>query len=149
MIVIRFGDIFKYEHQSLAHGVNALGKMGAGIAVEFRKRYPNMYRRYREKCKKHELKPGDLLFYRFHSLPDVFNLVTQKNLKAAREEYLEQAVQKLYMKAKKESITDIAMPEIGCGLGGLSPDFLRKTLNKYFNPSNINITVYQQQDRNF
>ena len=142
MIILKEGNIFDYEHQSLAQGINLRGKMDAGIAVKFKQKYPEMHELYLDMCRKDLLKPGDIFFYHSDTKPSVFNLVTQRNLKGAKQEYLEQAVQRMFVKSMEEGITDIAMPEIGCGRGGLSVDCLKKNLNLYFGESNINITIY-------
>lgn len=144
MIILREGNIFGYEHQALAQGLSSRGRMDKGIAVRFRHRYPEMYAQYAEKCRKNLLKPGDIFFYHSDSKPHVFNLITQKNLKKAEESFLEAAVQKMFVEAKTRNITDIAMPEIGCGLGSLSIDSLKGNLNLYFGVSDINITVYHR-----
>jgi len=143
MIVIREGNLFGYEHQAYAHGVNSRGRMDAGIAVDFKRRYPKMFRQYKTACLDGILKPGDIFFYRAENdEPDVYNLVTQRSLKRAREEFLEEAIKKMYIHSKRHDITDIAMPEIGCGLGGIDPVFLKDTINKYFGMSNTYITIY-------
>jgi O-acetyl-ADP-ribose deacetylase (regulator of RNase III) len=62
------GDLFANEHgaQALAHGCNCIGSMGAGIAVGFRERYPDMYEEYRRRCKAqpHLFNPGDCLLWK-------------------------------------------------------------------------------------
>jgi O-acetyl-ADP-ribose deacetylase (regulator of RNase III) len=116
--------------------------MGAGISVRFKQRYPEMYEQYLGKCRNDSLKPGDIFFYRSELKPSVFNLVTQRNLKGAKQEYLEQAVQKMFVKSGQEGITDIAMPEIGCGLGGMDVKSLKDTLSKYFSIGDTDITIY-------
>ena len=52
-LVIVAGDLFANVHdvQAFAHGCNCQGSMGAGIAVTFRTRYPEMYEQYRALCK--------------------------------------------------------------------------------------------------
>jgi hypothetical protein len=37
--------------------------MGAGIALEFKKRYPKMFEHYKEQCSKHLIRPGDCYVY--------------------------------------------------------------------------------------
>ena len=149
MIELYEGDIFDhfyhfYKHASLAHGVNAKGRMDAGVAVEFKQRYPAMFREYQRQCLSGTLRPGQIFFWDKESgRPAVFNLVTQEGLSGAKESFLDSAVQHMYVRAKKEGIKDIAMPQIGSGLGGLSPDVLRNILHQYFDPSDIAITIYQ------
>lgn len=56
----RTGDLFEFEG-SLAHGVNAAGAMGKGIATEFKKKFPRMYEQYREKCQTGTFLIGSIL----------------------------------------------------------------------------------------
>jgi O-acetyl-ADP-ribose deacetylase (regulator of RNase III) len=127
MLILRDGDMFDYRHQALAQGVNCIGKMDNGIASRFRLRYPGMYEIYFAKCRDSLLKPGDIFF-----------------LKGARIDFLEQAVRKMLVESKERDITDIAMPEIGCGLGGLYAEDLKKILTSYFSASRTNITLYHR-----
>jgi O-acetyl-ADP-ribose deacetylase (regulator of RNase III) len=63
VIVERIGDLPSSHCPALGHGVNTLGLMGAGIAVEFRRRWPTMYQAYREECRSGRLQPGGLFVY--------------------------------------------------------------------------------------
>ena len=92
------------------------------------------------------LRPGRIFFWDKESgMPAVFNLVTQEGLSSAKESFLDSAVQHVYVRAKKEGIKDIAMPQIGSGLGCLSPDVLTNVLHRYFDHSDIAITIYQKE----
>ena len=55
------GDLFNSPAQVLVNTVNTVGVMDKGIALEFKKRYPDMFRRYREICEKRKLRPGTLM----------------------------------------------------------------------------------------
>lgn len=45
------GDIFNVKTDYIAHQVNTLGIMGAGIALDIKKKYPNVFVEYNRKCK--------------------------------------------------------------------------------------------------
>ena len=48
---IKEGDIFSLKGvSSYAHGCNCAGAMGKGIALQFRNRYPAMYKEYKLLC---------------------------------------------------------------------------------------------------
>ena len=51
MVTFKQGDIFKSNAQVLVNPVNCVGVMGAGLALEFKKRYPAMFAKYRGACK--------------------------------------------------------------------------------------------------
>ena len=57
---VRFvvGDVFLSRADALAQGVTCEGRRGAGIAREFRARYPEMYDEYRKLRRLRELRPG-------------------------------------------------------------------------------------------
>ena len=58
---IAYGDIFSISGISCyAHGCNCAGAMGKGIALQFKKRFPQMYLQYRKKCLQNQFHPGDV-----------------------------------------------------------------------------------------
>ena len=123
------GDLFanRVGAQALAHGCNCQGSMGAGVAVGFRQRYPEMYEEYRRRCKAtpRELSPGDVYLFKppaGDARPWVFNLATQEGYWRSRATYeaVEQTLRRMRELAEAEGITSVAMPRIGAGLGGLS-----------------------------
>lgn len=121
------GDLFanRYHAQALAQGVNCRGSMGAGIAVGFRERYPEMYDEYRRRCKAvpRELNPGDVWLWRAETgQPWVFNLATQEDYWRSRATYaaVEQALRRTRALAEEVGLRSLAAPRIGAGYGGLS-----------------------------
>jgi O-acetyl-ADP-ribose deacetylase (regulator of RNase III) len=143
MLLQRNGNIFEYEHEAYAQGVSNTGKMGSGIATEFKKRYPLMFEQYKELCRKKELKPGDCFFYeKRNEFPAVFNLVTQDNLLCASISYLENSIEKMHHIALDRKIYDIAIPKIGCSLGNLKLDELIRSLRPFTRDSRHHITIY-------
>ncbi len=52
------GDILQSKAQTLINTVNCVGIMGKGIALEFKKRFPQMFQDYVERCERKEVKPG-------------------------------------------------------------------------------------------
>jgi O-acetyl-ADP-ribose deacetylase (regulator of RNase III) len=144
MIIHNEGDLFEHVHQAYAHGVSNLGIMGKGIAIKFKEIYPNMFKTYKSLCHKEILKPGDCLFYQSikEDLPSVFNLVTQDNIFQAKAEFLNISIREMYVTSREKGITDIAMPEIGCGLGSLNLDDLISCLQPFVEDSKHHITIY-------
>ena len=55
---ILIGDIFNSEAQTLVNTVNCVGIMGKGIAAEFKKRFPDMFKDYVARCERKNIKPG-------------------------------------------------------------------------------------------
>ena len=64
MIKFIKGNIFSSSCQTIVNTVNCFGVMGAGIALEFRMRYPKMFNEYKKHCDEKLLKVGSLWLYK-------------------------------------------------------------------------------------
>lgn len=139
------GDLFKADAQVIAHGCNAMGAMGAGIAIQFRVRFPAMFRAYRAFCKNPANSPIEgKCFLWGHSDPKIACLFTQNDWQASLA-LIEQAL--LYLKKQMEGLelTSLALPAIGCGLAKTSDITLEKVqaiIDKVFGESKIETTMY-------
>ena len=72
----------------------------------------------------------------------MFNLVTQDNLVYAEKKYLEQSITAMWVKARTMGISDIGMPAIGCGLGGLTLVDLKQALRFFIEDSGHHVTIW-------
>lgn len=72
------GDLFQSEAQTLVNTVNCYGVMGKGIALEFKKRFPEMFKIYVEQCEKKLIKPGILYLYK-KTTPWILNFPTKNH----------------------------------------------------------------------
>jgi O-acetyl-ADP-ribose deacetylase (regulator of RNase III) len=57
--VVTRGSIFDSSCEYLTNTINTVGAMGAGLALEFRLRVPEMYQPYKKKCTSGEIKIGE------------------------------------------------------------------------------------------
>jgi O-acetyl-ADP-ribose deacetylase (regulator of RNase III) len=153
VITWREGDLFASGLPALAHGVNCRGVMGAGIAVAFRQRWPEMYESYRKRCTKPgeinqggAMFPGDVMPWLQRGSPVVFNLATQDQPGANAQQWMITAAagRMISMARYDFRITEIGLPLIGCGIGGLDPDGteLAAALAPYENAP-VNLTVFR------
>jgi O-acetyl-ADP-ribose deacetylase (regulator of RNase III) len=145
VITWRDGDLFTSGLPALAHGVNCRGVMGAGIAVAFRQRWPEMYESYRKRCLKGNLIPGEIMTWRdARSRTVIFNLATQDQPGACAQPWMITAAagQMITEALHDFRITEIGLPAIGCGIGGLGPGDLVSALAPYENAP-VNLTVFR------
>ena len=115
------GDLFTTTAKGICHGVNIDGVMGAGIAKQFRERFPDMYQGYRQLCLEGRLKPGEVFSY-FDPATGltIFNIASQDHPGAnARLDWIRQGLETV---AVNTDLNIVAMPLIGCGIGGLAYD---------------------------
>jgi O-acetyl-ADP-ribose deacetylase (regulator of RNase III) len=143
------GDLFANRHnaEALAHGCNCAGSMGAGIAVGFRQRYPEMFEEYRRRCraKPPEFTLGSVFLWREESKPAVFNLGTQPRPgRGATYTAVEEALRAMRQTADAEGITSVAMPRIAAGYGGLSWEKVRAIVEAVFADWPGTVYVYEE-----
>jgi len=143
------GDLFvnRFNAEALAHGCNCAGSMGAGIAVGFRERYPEMYEEYRRRCKAKppEFALGSVFFWRDDEKPGVFNLGTQQRPgRGATYPAVEAALRGMRKRADAEGIASIAMPRVAAGYGGLSWKKVRALIEVVFTDWGGTLFVYEE-----
>lgn len=117
----RTGDLFaQADLPALAHGCNCAGAMGAGIAVQFKKRWPAMYAEYKKRCADGSFAPGDVFAWEAGAVT-VFNLGTEKHWRTgATLDFIERSARALVAEAEARKIAAVGMPRIGAGYGGLA-----------------------------
>lgn len=135
------GDIFKSETQTIVNTVNCVGAMGAGIALEFKKQFPNMYLSYKKICDQKQLKPGLLHLYKKEERW-ILNFPTKDHFKdPSTLEYIEKGLIKFKETYKEKGITSISFPKLGCGKGGLDFNNVKPLMEKYLN-LDIKVKIY-------
>lgn len=120
MLRVVQSDLFDPLPSAIAHGCNAVGVMGAGVAKRVRALFPEAYAEYRELCKCKRFRPGDVHHYG-RGPQHVFNLCTQQGTgPGAMLSAIETSVYNMLRIAEDLGVAEIHMPRIGCGIGGLS-----------------------------
>jgi len=141
------GDLFDLNLPALGHGCNCRGAMGAGIAVEFKRRYPEMYQAYRKLCLAGDFELGDVFVWTA-SAQVIYNLATQPVPKpSATLEAVEQSVQRALDDAEHRGIDRIGVPRIGAGLGGLSWPDVESTLRTVADSHRVELVVVSRPNR--
>lgn len=121
-IEYRTGDLLDCGCRVIAHGCNARGVMGSGVARAIRARHPAAYAAYRAAFEAAGLKPGDVVWA---DLPEVTvaNMITQNGFGGDGRRYVDYdavaaCVRELDRRARAEGWHEIALPLVGAGLGG-------------------------------
>lgn len=137
------GDLFSSPAQVIVNTVNTVGVMGKGIALEFKKRYPEMFEHYKKICDKHNLVIGKLMLW---YAPDHWLLLfpTKEHWRnPSKMEYIEKGLMTFVRKYADYNITSIAFPKLGCGNGGLNWNDVRPLMEKYLSDLPIDVFIYQ------
>lgn len=138
-------DIFLSGADALVNPVNCVGVMGAGLAAIFKKRYPNMHQDYVEVCAKKKLEPGKLHVFREDEFLTVVNFPTKIDYRDPSElAYVELGLEALFQwsDAVHKRIKSIAIPALGCGLGGLEWDDVQPLIMEYAEDFPCDVIIY-------
>lgn len=137
------GNIFNTKAMAVVNTVNCVGAMGKGIALDFKLRFPDMFKEYQRICFQHLLKPGQILPYK-KSSPIILNFAIKDDWKdPSKVEWIEETLQKFADNYKKIGITSIAFPWMGAMNGGLPIEVIKELTRKYLsNLDDIDIEVY-------
>ena len=132
--MLRFtkGDILQSDAEALVNTVNTVGVMGKGIALQFKRTFPENFKAYEKACKLGEVMVGKMFVYERNSLNNpvyIFNFPTKKHWKGqSKQEYIELGLIDLVYQVKTLGIQSIAIPPLGCGNGGLDWIIVREMM---------------------
>jgi len=148
MITFKTGDIFTEEVEALVNTVNCVGIMGRGIALQFKKRYPENFHAYAVACKHEQVLPGKMFLYKTGTLTDpkyIINFPTKRHWRGkSRIEDIENGLEDLIRIIQEKRIASVALPPLGSGLGGLDWPEVKQRIVKSFKPlQNILVVVFE------
>lgn len=117
--------------------------MGAGIALEYRLRYPSMYEQYSRLCAEGKIDIGLLWLFKGRDRW-ILNFPTKKHWKyPTKEQYLRDGLQKFLETYEKKGITSIAFPLLGAQHGGLDSSRSLELMDSYLSRCEIPIEVFR------
>lgn len=123
MIEYKTGDILAEEAEALVNTVNCVGFMGRGIAKQFKEAFPDNFKAYAARCKHDEMQPGHVFVFETGALTNpeyIINFPTKRHWRGkSRIEDIESGLASLVEEIRSHNIHSIAIPPLGCGLGGL------------------------------
>jgi len=123
MIEYMSGDILRADAEAIVNTVNCVGVMGRGIALQFKKAWPDNFKVYAEACKNKQIQPGKMFVFETQQLANpqyIINFPTKRHWRgASRMEDIESGLEALVETIRENQIKSIAIPPLGSGLGGL------------------------------
>lgn len=129
MVTLTHGDLLKADCDALVNTVNCVGVMGRGVALQFRKAFPENFKAYVAACELHMVQPGTMLVHKRDQLDPprfIINFPTKRHWKSSsRLEDIKAGLVDLIHVVEQHHIRSIAIPPLGCGLGGLNWDDVR------------------------
>jgi O-acetyl-ADP-ribose deacetylase (regulator of RNase III) len=121
MLTYQKGDVTEAKEQVIAHGVNCLGHFGSGVAGAIKRKHPYVREQYLS-LREHHL--GTCQFVEYNDQIWV-NAHTQYSTGYDGKQYADlnavaECLVEIDTYMRENNLSTIAMPKIGCGLGGLS-----------------------------
>ena len=127
MIEFTQGNLFDSHADALVNPVNTVGVMGKGLALQFKKLFPEIMSPYKQACDAGDLIVGSVQTIRLQHLDDlgaprfVINFPTkQQRRNSSTIEFVQTGLQALKNEIATREIESVAVPPLGCGLGGLA-----------------------------
>ena len=155
MVKVVIGNIFESRAQTLTNTVNCVGVMGKGVALEFKKHFPDMFQDYARRCERHEVKLGEPYLYKRVTPPWILNFPTKDHWRSvARLEDIIRGLKFLEQRYREWGISSLAVPPLGCGQGQLDwrvvgPALyreLKKEFNVFYDDKGAVGRRYRRQD---
>ena len=147
MIRLVTGNLLDADVEAMVNTVNTVGVMGKGIALQFKRAYPENFRAYERACKQGEVRLGRMFVHENNSLHGpryIINFPTKSHWKgASRLEDIRAGLRGLAETIKEFGIKSLAVPPLGCGLGGLDWDEVRPIIeNALASFPNVDVFLY-------
>ena len=146
MITIKQGDVFESNMEVLVIPVNCVGVMGKGLALQFKNKYPEMYKIYKDDCTYHAISLGHLAYHskNSHCNKGIIFFPTKNHWKdQSHMDDIQNGLNDFIRHIREWDIKNIAFPAIGCGLGGLYFPDVAGLIVKRLIPLQIDVEIYE------
>jgi O-acetyl-ADP-ribose deacetylase (regulator of RNase III) len=137
------GDLLKAKTQVVVNTVNCEGVMGKGLALQFKKNFPDMFAEYKKKCKEGKISIGKLDLYKSPFRYWILNFPTKDHWRIpSKLEYIEKGLAEFAGKYQEWGITSIAFPRLGCQQGGLNWIDVKPIMDKYLDLPGLRVEIF-------
>ena len=148
MIRFKSGDILTEDAEALVNTVNCVGIMGRGVALQFKKAFPDNFRSYARACARGEVRPGHMFMFETRQFTNpryIINFPTKRHWRGgSRIKDIEAGLKDLVTIIRKHGIRSIAVPALGSGLGGLEWSDVRPRIEKALRSlNNLDVVVFE------
>jgi O-acetyl-ADP-ribose deacetylase (regulator of RNase III) len=144
------GKLFETKANIVGQGVNIKGLMNAGIAKEFGNRFPDMKREYVDICHANNFLAGTTWVWEDPKSDYIVLNIASQDLpgKHATISFLREGISDAITQllSAYNDVEVIALPRIGCGIGGLYWDDVKVVLDEAADAFDIDIEVWTPED---
>lgn len=148
-IEYKTGDMFDEPTEAIVNTVNCVGVMGKGVALEFKRRWPENFRAYKRLCDAGDISPGKMFVFENGGLVGdhhryLINFPTKQHWRAhSKIEFIEAGLDDFVRQVKHLGVASVALPPLGCGNGGLDWSDVRPLIERKLAPlSDVRFVVF-------
>jgi len=140
---ILIGNILESKTQTLINTVNCVGIMGKGIALEFKTRFPEMFKDYQMRCEEKEVRLGKPYIYKGLFPPWIINFPTKQDWRSVSKiRDIEEGLKYLVDHYEDWEVESLAVPPLGCGNGQLDWQDVGPLIYKMLETIKIPVEMY-------
>ncbi len=148
MIDIAKGNILEADAEALVNTVNCEGFMGKGIALQFKQAFPDNFKAYESACHAGQMIPGRMFIVdngRLINPRYVINFPTKRHWRGkSRIGDIQSGLKALIADVRRLGLRSIAVPPLGCGLGGLDWREVRPMIEEAFSAlPDVHVLLYE------
>ena len=143
------GDILFSGAKAIAHGVAPNDDFHQGLALQLRERMPALYKDFRHVCQTQHPKSGTLWTWMSSDGRFIVNLFTQEGAYDhgskpghATLNHINHSLHALRNFVMKEKVSSLALPRLGCGVGGLDWAEVKPLIEKQLGDLGIPVYLY-------
>lgn len=147
MITFTHGNLLEARAEALVNTVNTVGVMGKGIALMFKERFAENFRRYAAACKVKEVRTGKMFITDVHELDGprwIVNFPTKQHWRGdSKIEWIIEGLLDLRRFLIENKVKSIAIPPLGAGAGGLDWAEVRPKIEEALKGLDTEIIVFE------
>lgn len=123
------GNLLEADAEALVNPVNTQGVMGKGLALAFKNAFPENFRAYSQACQSDQVRTGRMFITEQQALLGprwIINFPTKQHWRdPSKLEWIDQGLADLRKVLAERQIPSVAIPPLGCGLGGLEWELVK------------------------
>jgi O-acetyl-ADP-ribose deacetylase (regulator of RNase III) len=136
------GTVFNTGADAIVNTVNCVGIMGTGVALEFKLRYPDMFKLYENKCKTYSITTGKIDYYKTSDGSYLINFPTKQHFKfPSKLEWIERGLYDFINTYESKGFRSVAFPKLGTGNGGLNWSEVKMLMEKILSVAKIDVYI--------
>ncbi|WP_067488871.1 type II toxin-antitoxin system antitoxin DNA ADP-ribosyl glycohydrolase DarG [Actinomadura hibisca] len=143
MIVEESGNLLLDDAQALVNTVNTVGVMGKGLALQFKRAFPENFDAYALACAQGRVRVGEIFATSIDGDRWILNFPTKRHWRQpSRLDDVRSGLDALVRVIVEMDLQSVAVPPLGCGNGGLDWNVVRSLIIEKLGGLDAEIRLY-------